>query len=300
MLEIRSILENLGYSLKDFNNEYRCRPVYRDSDNENSLRINKQTGYWTDFGLSVSGNFEDLIKITLNLKDIGEAKEWLKTKHNYTGQVISAKISKVTMPTTFNKSIINELTQYHEYWVQRGISLNTIKEFNGGVSQVGSMKDRYVFPIFNSVSEIVGLAGRTLKNSKIKWKLKGVKANWVYPGHLNTKNIKQNKYVILVESIGDLLSLWDVGIKNVLVTFGTELSFAIINFLIKVDVDNIYISLNNDQNNNLIGNKASEKICNKLARYFDKKSIHITLPPSKDWNEVSSEERKNFWKILNA
>ena len=45
MDNLREILESLGYTLFDFGREYRARPLYRDSDNNTVLKINKKSGW---------------------------------------------------------------------------------------------------------------------------------------------------------------------------------------------------------------------------------------------------------------
>ena len=94
----------------------------------------------------------------------------------------------------------------------------------------------------------------------------------------------------MVESIGDMLSLWQAGVKNTLVTFGTSLSLAILNYSLKLDPRKIYISLNNDSNKNNAGNIAAEKTQARLSRYFDKSQLKIALPPKKDFGEMTKEE----------
>jgi DNA primase len=107
---------------------------------------------------------------------------------------------------------------------------------------------------------------------------------------LNVDEIKKQKEVIIIESIGDCLSLYQAGIKNTIVTFGLEVSVSILNFLLKLDPEKIYISFNNDNQKNNAGNNASEKAFNKLLRYFDKKQLQIKLPSKKDFGEMNEEE----------
>jgi DNA primase len=153
------------------------------------------------------------------------------------------------------------------------------------------MKNRYVFPIFDIKNNIIGFSGRDITNlSKIKWKHLGEKNDFVYPLFLNSQDIETQKEVILVESIGDMLSLYQAGIKNVLVTFGTSLSLGILNYLLKIDVKKINISLNNDSNKNNAGNIGAEKTYSRLKRYFDDKQLKIALPTKKDFGEMNEEE----------
>ena len=74
---VRQVLQDLGYTLLDRGREYRTKPLYRDSDNDNVLRIWKNSGQWVDFKENVSGSLEDLIRLTLKLKSIDEAKQWV-------------------------------------------------------------------------------------------------------------------------------------------------------------------------------------------------------------------------------
>lgn len=293
-LDVGQILKNIGYNLKDFGKEYRAKPLYRESDNDTVLRIYKDSGIWVDFKENISGDFTSLIKLSLKLDTENDAKNWLKEKNFYTNFQINKK-PEIKLPKTFDKDILLKLNKNHAYWQARGISEETLKLFSGGVAENGKMKNRYVFPIFNSKNELIGFSGRDITNqSKIKWKHLGEKVNWCYPAFLNIENIKNKKEVFLIESIGDCLSLWDANIKNTIVTFGLEVSISILNFLLKIDPDKIYISFNNDIEKNNAGNFAADKAKNKLLRYFDPKQIEIKLPLKKDFNEMSVDEI-NTW-----
>jgi hypothetical protein len=289
-LNVAEILTNIGYTLKDFGKEYRARPIYRDSDNDTVLRIYKDSGNWVDFKENISGDFTSLVKLSLKLENQDQAKAWLKDK-NFAPTFIKDVKPEIKVPKTFDKDLLLKLKKDHSYWINRNVSQETLDLFLGGIAENGKMKNRYVFPIFNSKKEIVGFSGRDVtNNSKIKWKHLGDKINWCYPSFLNLEEIKSQKEAILVESIGDCLSLWDAGIKNTIVTFGLEISISILNFLLKVDPNKIYISFNNDQEKNNAGNIAAEKGRNKLLRYFDPKQIEVKLPDKKDFGEMSVDE----------
>lgn len=290
-VNIADILKNIGYNLKDYGKEYRAKPLYRDSDNDTVLKIYKDSGNWVDFKENISGDFTSLIKLSLKLESETAAKEWLKDK-KFTFFNTSEKTKpKVKSIKTFDKELLLKLRKDHSYWINRGVSEETLNIFSGGVAESGKMKNRYVFPIFNSKQEIVGFSGRDLTNlNNIKWKHLGDKSNWCYPLFLNVDYIKTLNEVILIESIGDALALWDANIKNVIVTFGLEVSISILNLLLKLDPAKIYISFNNDAEKNKAGNLAAEKAYNKLSRYFDQRQLCIKLPDKKDFGEMSKEE----------
>lgn len=295
-LNVYQILTDLGYQLKDYGKEFRAKPLYRDSDNDTVLRIYKDTGKWFDFKQNISGDINSLVKLTLQLESVDAASTWLKNK-NFVFHV-NQETSKPLLKSTkkFDPSLLSKLEKDNSYWINRGISENTLKIFEGGIARNGKMKNRYVFPIFDSNKNILGFSGRDITyQSKIKWKHLGEKNQFLYPIFANSKFIEDSKEVILVESIGDMLNLWENQIRNVIVIFGLNLGLPILNFMLKQDIKKIYISLNNDSKNNNAGNLGAEKIHSKLKRYFDSRQIQIALPTKKDFGEMNSEEI-NLWK----
>jgi len=292
---IYQILTNIGYSLKDYGKEYRAKPIYRESDNDTVLRIYKDTGFWVDFKENISGNFPSLIRKSLNLTSEEEAKTWLKDKnYDYSIEQIEKKPA-IKNTKIFDKSLLAKLNKNNEYWIDRGISQETLSAFQGGVAEAGKMKNRYVFPIFDLKSEIVGFSGRDITNkSKIKWKHIGEKSNWRYPLFINSDILEKEKEIFLIESIGDGLKLWDAGVKNFLITFGLEISITLLNYLLRMAPNKIYIAFNNDAEKNLAGNQAAVKAERKLLRYFDKQQIKIRLPNAKDFGEMSVQQIQNW------
>lgn len=293
-----TILNNIGYdNLIEDGRFVRAKPLYRESDNNTSLRIDKVTGKWIDFSARESGGLELLVKKTLNVSD-DKVKEVL-------GGLNLAVVGKytppaITVPEYFSKEKLQRLEKNHEYWIKRGISLETISQFQGGVAHSGKMNGRYVFPIFDLKDRIVGFAGRDLWNTyedRPKWKLISKKTEWIYPAFLNVSEILIKKEVIITESIGDLLSLYDSGVRNVLVAFGVKISSSLVSFLLKMDPKKIYISFNNDIESE-VGQKACLEAKKTLTRLFDESQIKIALPNKKDFGEQTKEENLSWYKNL--
>lgn len=287
---IESILEDLGYKLTPDNNGWRSNRLYANGDNETALKI-YPNGCWTDFVESKSGRFEELVALSLGNKTIDEAKEWLSNKdfefkpqHQLEEPLIKDNVK------TFPPELVNELKQDYLYWNRRGISDETLRLNIGGVS-----KGRYWFLIYNSKNQIIGKTGRDLTGySKVKWLHKGKRNSWVYNAYLNNKIIREKKEIIIVESPGDYLSLYECGIKNVLVLFGVEMSLAILNYLLRISPEKIILSLNDDSNNNYVGNEATDKLYRRLTKYFDKHQLELRLPKlEKDWNLVLTKRGKD-------
>lgn len=303
MGNIRDILEELGYQIIENPKEFRTTPIYRESKNKTVLSIRKDSGRWIDYGLGATGDLTDLVQLTLKLKDVNEAQQWLKTKNINITTITRVPRQKISIPEIFDKECLMRLSQDYSYWEGRGVLETTLKRFGGGIAYKGKMAGRYIFPIYNHRDDLVGFAGRDIFNNaeRVKWKLLGTKDKWVYPAFLNSEVIKNTRSVVLVESIGDILSLFQAGVENVLVTFGISLSSGILNFLIRTDVQKIIVSLNNDSvNGGACGNEASKKIKHRLLSYFDESQVEINLPPKKDFGEMTVEEILSWKQKITA
>ena len=292
MHDVKDILTNIGYTLFDSGKEYRTKPLYRDSSSNNVLSIKKDTGRWIDFKENRYGNLEELVQITLKLKDLNEAKSYIS--NNFQLRLPKPDKEKLKGRQTFNKDNLNHIIPNYSYWEKRGISSDTLSVFESGTMNIGKMKDRYVFPIFDKVNNLVGIAGRDTTDSQVlKWKLIGEKKLWAYPLKYNLKYLLSEKEIFLVESIGDMLALWEAGVKNCIVTFGLSISSKIKQMLMITDPKKIYISFNNDKNQ--AGNEAAEKAYNNLRRQFDAPQLSIQLPSKNDFGCMSMDEI-NTWK----
>ena len=291
--EIRDVLTEIGYVLHDYGKHFRSRPLYRESDNNTVLSIDKENGRWRDFKTNQGGSLEDLIKITLNLKDFSTAKQYLSGKVSVDNEQRPKPLVK--SPKIFPHELLAKIDKDDSYWNGRGITSDTLKLFSGGLVKSGKMKNRYVFPVFDSIENIIGFSGRYIYHIKDgynipKWKHIGDKKEWKYPLQVNFDILKNNKKTILIESIGDMLSLWEAGIKNTIVIFGLNVSQTVILTLLSIDPDEIILSLNNDSSNNFAGNTAAKKAKEKLSKHFDCNQVRIALPNKKDFGEMSPQE----------
>ena len=78
---LKEILLDLGYqNITDMGKELRAKPIYRDSDSSTVLGIRKDTGHWVDFSKNISGTFEELVRLSLGVDDITQAKEYIASK----------------------------------------------------------------------------------------------------------------------------------------------------------------------------------------------------------------------------
>ncbi len=285
--QIQQTLESIGYRLIDFGNHWRTNALYRGGDNSTSIRIYKNSGVWTDF---VQGNkslpFERLLQLTLNTdkQRLSEIISSLKKSDEF----VYTKKETIEMEEVYPEDMLKKLFPNYKYYTSKGFSEETLKQYKVGLASAGKMYRRMVFPIYNEHRQIIGFSGRKIDESNEqspKWKHLGKRKNWIYPAYVNGEEsvdsiIQNQKEVVLVESIGDSMALYENGIKNNLVTFGIGISPSLISYLNSFPIDKIVIATNNDYKSNINHGKISAvSILMSLRQFFDFDRIEIKLPP---------------------
>jgi DNA primase len=292
--DIKQILEQLGYKLNDRGREWRSKPLYRDSGNETSLKINKKDGKWIDFARNEFGNIEQLIEKTLGIS-FAAAKKWIKKNGiELTNSTENKEEINLDYIKFFDPELLKKLIKNYKYWNDRGVKNETLDLFEGGSCSTGKMAGRYVFPIFDEDKKIRGFAGRSVySNNDIKWKLIGKRSDWNYPLFLTQEHISKENECIIVESIGDGLSLWQAGVKNFIISFGLNSLEHICYTLVKLDPAKIIIAFNNDTVDNKktgAGNIAATNFKKNLETFFSKDQIMIKLPEYNDFGSMTEEQ----------
>ncbi|MBK27182.1 MAG: hypothetical protein CME70_24475 [Halobacteriovorax sp.] len=313
---IKSALEALGYELSDSGAYWQANAAYRGGDSPTSLQIYKDSGVWIDYVERTSFSpFDELVRLSLSTNDSAEVSNFIKTHHI---SLSAGSPSLVGLSPTdirddekiFPESCLDGLSKDYSIYNEKGISNKTLINFQCGLISKGDMADRFVFPIFNKSGKIHGLSGRDITGrKKAKWKHLGSKTKWCYPYYTNPRSdffptqeaINRANSVILVESIGDMLSLHERGYKNVLVTFGLSISPSLICLLSSLNIDRIIISLNNDsKSGENRGHDASIVNFFRLLYYFDYENITICLPCNNknDFGEMDSTDFSDWAKRL--
>jgi hypothetical protein len=285
--QIRPTLEKIGYRLVDCGNHWRTNALYRGGDNSVSIRIYKNTGVWTDFAHgSQNYPFEKLVKLSCG-SDSKTLQEIISSL-NKSDEFVFVQKESIQMDAVYPDSILQNLFPNFSFYKNQGISEETLKFYKTGLAQSGKMYRRMVFPIYNEHSQIIGFSGRKIDhdNDAPKWKHIGKRRNWIYPSYIPNETtvdslIRESGEVVVVESIGDSMALFESGVKNTIVTFGIGCSPSLVAYLSSFPVKRIIIAGNNDcdksKNYGMIG---SIKIFLDLALYFDLDCIEIKPPPS--------------------
>jgi 5S rRNA maturation endonuclease (ribonuclease M5) len=299
-MNLFEVLRNAGCKPTNHGTYITCAGKYRGGDDPTSVAVYPQTDTVHDFVTSKTMSIEEFLKRTLNLKSLTQLDKILKgTKEYYSSCFGEQETDDPFNKTTkyYSSDDILSLDWDHSYWNGRNISDQTITAFQGGVCRSGKMENRYVFPIFNSRKKIEGFSGRDITGkSKIKWKHIGKKSDWAYPLYFSHKYVTEQHQIIIVESIGDMLSLWQSNIRNTAITFGTDIGSGLLKAILRLDPKSIIIATNNDVNQ--AGQKAAQKIKHKLVEFFDESQIQISHPIKNDFGEQTSEENIHWYTNL--
>ena len=319
---LRALLESVGYrDLIDYGEYWRTSAVYRGGDHKTALQIHKQHGFYYDFSEAIGGSLEQLLGLTLNVK--GVALDNFFEKYQVNLEEIKGPVDDkppIIMEKIWKEENAFELVPHYKFYTNSGVSEDVLRFLKSGYCHSDEMSMRYTFPILNSSGQIHGWSGRDTtdrwKQNGIKWKHIGGRRNWVYPVHMPAyksksgdpkdgraktfpviEAIKKTRQIILVESIGDMMRLWDCGVRNVLVTFGTTLFSKLSAFIMAQDIDELIIATNNDSQSEINrGKVAAIKMFVKSMSFMDLEKIKIVLPATNDFGVASIDDVRAWQK----
>jgi 5S rRNA maturation endonuclease (ribonuclease M5) len=293
-MKLLEVLKEAGCHPRNYGSYLTCSAKYRGGNDPGSVGVYLNKNIAKDFVTGKTFSIEDFLKETLGIKDPSRLNSILSENGSYFCLDQSEVDPFQNVVRYFSDNEIEKLKADTSYWENRGISKKTVSVFLGGVCETGKMYNRYVFPIFDARKKIQGFSGRDISGkSQIKWKHVGMKTEWAYPFIFNHHIIRESRQLILVESIGDMLSLWESGVRNAGVTFGTDINRGLLKAIIRLDPSEIIIATNNDKN--FAGQRASRKIYKKLSEFFDASQLKIRLPFKNDFGEQTIEENIE-WK----
>lgn len=297
-VQLKTSLESLGYNLKDYGSYWRTNALYRGGSNPTSVKIYKNSGVWTDFVANGAKSYpiQKLIQLTLNTNSPEVINKYVNFSADSTIQSVPKE--KLEMEKIYPESILSNLLPHLDFYEKKKISKDTLNFYKCGYATSGQLFRRIVFPIYNSAGQIHGFSGRAVfwnKDSDFpKWKHIGKRADWVYPLNLKRNSslevreaIEAKNSIVIVESVGDSMALFENGYKNNVVTFGLGISSKISSTLIALDPAKIIISSNNDSdsetNHGLI---SACKSFLQLSSIFDISKIEIRLPLKNDFFDM--------------
>jgi hypothetical protein len=292
-IDVEKTLISLGYELEDRGTYWQSTALYRSGDNKTALQIYKDTGIWKDYVQGTSYMpFKKLVQVTLGTTDLNEIEKHISKGDSFDFEP-PIKKQYIQMEKTYNTSCLSRLLPHYNFYKSRGISEDTLSLFQGGLCTEGKMYQRFVFPIYNLSNKIHGFSGRDMNESenRPKWKHIGTKSKWIYPFRLTLDEIKSKDELILVESIGDGLALYENGFKNFLCTFGVDISPSLISYMVSLNPSKIIISFNNDSSKpDNPGLNGAIKAFFKLISFFNYHKMNICLPIKNDFGDMNADD----------
>lgn len=175
-----------------------------------------------------------------------------------------------------------------QFYIDRGFSPEALDLFDVGVCKntQSQMYNRVVFPVYDETDTyMIGCTGRTICNSPKKWiNQKGFnKSNFLYNYGKAMEQIKATQTIILVEGQGDVIRLWESGIRNAVGIFGSKISDSQEFLIQKTGASNIVIMTDNDD----AGQSCAKDLQERLQYLFN---ICLIKMPKNDVGDMTIEE----------
>lgn len=249
-------------------------------------------------------------------------------EYDITNKKDSMYYAYILLADYYNYILLNtaEASIALKYLLNRGLSLQTIKEFNigyapsnndsavsflekynfnmsyavaAGVIKESNKKycdvfnDRIIFPIRDDSGKIVAFSGRTLSKEKDIAKYYNTheteifeKKNILFNLSNSRPYIRKKKEIMLSEGYMDVISSYQENVKNIVGLMGTNIDNSKIDKISQI-ADKFILALDNDS----AGIEATIKIGDKLLLKSDN-VYKLVFSVSKDIDEFVSEKRK--------
>jgi len=305
-IDLPDLLTQYGHHLKKQSDGYVTKCPFHDDTNP-SLSLNKKSGKWLwhCFGCNKGGTSIEYIMMREGLS-LRETYQWFEEREG--------KTSKVTVKKHNNLELLKTITEhYHnnflktkravDYLKSRGITGPDIyKTFKIGYAD-GSMKEKIsikgdlikdlkeigvltdkggeffynsiVIPLYDEDGNVVSMYGRNIDNPRHLY-LKGP-----HKGLVNRQGATGSEKLILTESIIDAISLYEMGVRNVIPCYGTNgFTGDHAECIRKNNINHIELAFDNDES----GRRGAEALAEKLPC---KAASIVTLPEGiKDINDM--------------
>ncbi|RUM57300.1 MAG: DNA primase [Persephonella sp.] len=231
-----------------------------------------------------------------NLKKFKEAKSYLKERNIFSSTVETFFIG-------YSPYDIQKLIKFME---SQGITIDELKKVGVLVQSLdGEIKDRFkgrvIFPIKDHLGRIVAFGGRIIspnispKSPKYlnSPETKIYNKSKVLYGFFEAKDyLREKKYGIIVEGYFDLLSMYQIGFKNIVATLGTSLTEYHAK-LLKKFVNKVILMFDND--------KAGKEAVIRASKLLLSQDIDVYYSPltEKDPDDLAKKGIKEVENQLN-
>ena len=262
------------------------------SEKTASFSVNSEKQIFKCFGCGKGGSSIDFIMEYEKL-DFVDAIKFLADQYSIQIEEINSKNKDISynlyeinshVASMYNQNLSDDKNKrYMDYFLKRGLTINTINEFMLGLSfskdtilktiqgkyntnamqksglfidsKIGYLdrfRDRIMFTLFNNTGKVIGFAGRATKKNEMAKYINSpetpvyYKSKTLYGIHMTKSEISKLDAAIVVEGYMDFLQLYQNNIKNVVAVSGTSLTNDHAHILKRLS-NNIYIAYDGDQ-----------------------------------------------------
>lgn len=234
---------------------------------------------------NVLNEYVKYTRYILNTEDALDAKKYL-----YNRGLDDSIIQKFEIGYNLNND------QSTKFLLAKGFDLESCVKTNiTRINEFGSkdvFNQRIVFPIHNPQGQVVAFTARTMNPNESSKYINSTetplytKGNLLYNYHRAIKNVKQQKEIIIVEGVMDVIALDRVNIENVVATLGTACTKE-------------QISLMQNASNNVVlcydSDAAGQTATLKLARLLIAHKLNVSIVQNNtglDLDEIIEQKSK--------
>lgn len=298
--DVLNILRKYGAKhIRKIGDTYRCTCPIHGGNNDTAFSYNPDKHLWACFTECGGGDIFTLVALLNDLNPETQFKEIVNATANELGIQIDGMTFEqhtddyqrevndwlryaLKREEIFNQPYdLSKLGTRYRVNKYRNLSKTTLES-----RQIGFSKEmnRYIFPIFNEHREPIGASMRAAGNELPKWlhRPKSIKTGQILYNFESCKGIHRDVYV--VEGIMDCLNLIELGIENVVCTFGARITHEQAMILVK-NFDNVILAFDNDH----AGHEATDKAIDKYRKIISFKVL-VIKNECKDVGEFTSRE----------
>lgn len=318
---LSKVIEALGGGLKRVGHEFLTQCPWHDDTNP-SLTVNDQKGFCFCHVCRGGGDAISYIRKRkgLGMYDAGElAAQILGVRFETDDEDPEVAARKRAERQVALDRLKKEQARFKEnwrderckrvrqQWIDRGLTSEASVEFGIGFTPRGFFASRITIPIYNHKGDLVGWTGRATKSSEeqpAKYKNSAdselfQKKTLVFNEQRALEAAREAGTLIFVEGHLDVVSMWQVGIRNVVAMQGTGAPEKFVLQRLARVVKNMVLCFDGDAG----GKKAAEQFISvggPLAVAGELNINVVTLPEGKDPDEVIRSGEDLYHYIASA
>ena len=257
-IDIEALFNWLGVQIrKKSTRELRAKCPIHGGLNDTSLSFLKPTRTWKCWSKSCETEYGGDIIGLIRAVQRCSFQEAVLLLSQITGISIDKEVDEETLVSFAQAKIVNDITSEvenrqfkqltiikdrrsdrsgQEYFINRGLSKNTLKYFDvGGLYKDSVQIERIIIPVRDDKGQLIGIQGRRIDEVKdVKYRTEGFdKGEILYNLDRAKDYLGRSPTLILVEGVTDVWTLWEMDYYNVVSSLGVGLSPSQIALLIK-------------------------------------------------------------------